>query len=88
MKNGYRPNGPDEPTPGYVPDMRSSVQPPKFAAPSLPFLDNLMIRRVANGWVIHSGSGRDECTHVATTPQELAAHVVAWASATTRRNNA
>lgn len=44
-----------------------------------PFPDRLTIRRVANGWIIAPGPGADEFTHVATSPSELADHVLKWA---------
>lgn len=43
--------------------------------------DTLTIRRVANGWVITKGRGANEFTHIAATPDDLAKHVSAWASA-------
>lgn len=44
--------------------------------------DALTLRRVVNGWIIapHPCSP-DAFTHVATTPEDLARHVMAWAQA-------
>lgn len=50
-------------------------------AEASPFPDKLTIRRVANGWIIQPGSGADEFTHVAATPEDLAKHVSLWAGA-------
>lgn len=49
-----------------------------------PIEDQMLIRRVANGWIILPGPGVvTEFTHVAITPKELAEHVACWANAQT-----
>ena len=46
--------------------------------------DVITLRRVANGWVIlPGGAWPNDFTHVATTPEEAAEHVRAWAQAQT-----
>ena len=51
--------------------------------PTRPFPDKLLIRRVANGWIIQPGlvGTSDEFAHIAVTPKDLAKHVQAWAEA-------
>lgn len=46
-----------------------------------PHPDKMTIRPVANGWIIQPGSGADEYTHIATSPDDLAKHVLLWAKA-------
>lgn len=53
----------------------------RSTAPTAPFPDKMTIRRVANGWIIQPGSGTDEITHIAATPDDLAKHVAHWAKA-------
>lgn len=47
-------------------------------------VDEITVRHVANGWIILLGGGHgsiNEHTHIAATPEDLAKHVKAWASA-------
>lgn len=42
--------------------------------------DTLVIRRVANGWVIHPGGEHSPFTHVAQTAEDVIIHVRGWTS--------
>lgn len=47
-----------------------------------PIRDQMLIRKVANGWVIFlAGEVMNEFVHVATTPRELSEQVSEWAQA-------
>lgn len=47
-----------------------------------PVRDQMLIRKVANGWVIFpAGAVMNEFVHVAMTPRELSEQVSEWAQA-------
>lgn len=58
----------------------------RLASRPYPVEENqMLIRRVANGWVMLPGPGVvSEFAHIAATPKELAEHVAGWADAQTR----